>query len=136
MAQCMTSETSDMTKYHYYTDKSDTTAYTDYDALPRSSSLSTLQLSNTSFVNNNNNHNHTNNNSTSLLQPFMEYGNVNRQPFGNSISEHHGSRRSLLNARKEQARLQAATTFEQAISGQPKYRTQKLALISNFELEN
>jgi hypothetical protein len=57
-------------------------------------------------------------------------------PYDNTITEHHGSRRLLMMARKEQAKLQASVGFESATAGIPKFRAQKLALISNFSLEN
>ena len=120
MSQCMVGETPEVKKYHYYSNKSDTTAYTDYDALPRPTFTSTSIQQPV----------------TTTLTPFLEYGDVTRQPFGNTISDHHGSRRSLMNSWKEQARLSATTSFETVINQEPKYHNKRFALISNFAVEN
>lgn len=116
MTQCMANESTEMARSHFYNDKFDTVAFTDFDAVPRSqltmnwtSSSPTLELK-------------------TSIQSSPAYGNM--------ITEHHGSRRLLLMARKEQAKLQASIRFESATAGQPKYRAQKLALISDFKLEN
>jgi hypothetical protein len=118
ITRCMANENIEMARCHYYNDKSDTIAFTDYDAMPRRSQV-TMQWSSSS--------------------PYLEQRESITQtlpPYGDSSPEHRGSRRLLLLARKEQAKLQASTRFESVAAGLPKFRAQKLALISNSSLEN
>jgi hypothetical protein len=121
MARCMANENSEMAKCHFYNEKADTVAFTDYDAMPRSTSQFSLRWSSSSP-------------SLEKRESAQSFSTV--PPYGNTMTEHHGSRRLLMMARKEQAKLQATVRFESANAGVPKFRAQKLALISDFSIEN
>lgn len=112
----MANESTEMANCHFYNEKSDTVAFTDYDAMPRSQATMNWSLSSPSLQ---------------QREPMRSL-----PPYGNSITEHRGSRRLLMMARKEQAKQQASVVFETATAGAPKFRAHKLALISNFALEN
>lgn len=121
MSSCMKNETNQMKQLHYYNDKSDTAAYTDFDGIPRRAGNNLMSIVGSGST-------WTEGGSGIFQRTLPSYGN--------SIAEHQGSRRQLVLARKEMARQQAASSFNSATSNLVSYRNQRVALISNFEVEN
>jgi hypothetical protein len=93
MLGCMSTVHTNLTKHNYYTNKMDTTAWNDFDAVPRGAETQRDR-------------------------------------------QHHGSRRRLLESRKSQARAEGADAHQQATSKVKTILNHRIALISNFALEN
>lgn len=93
MLGCMDTVHTDLTKHNFYTNKMDTTAWNDFDAVPRGAET----------------------------QRDMN---------------HHGSRRRLLESRKAQARAEGANGHHHAMLNVKTIPNHRIALISNFALEN
>lgn len=91
MVACMNSSNPRLTKHNFYSNQFDTTAYSNFEAIPYQRG-STLQ--------------------------------------------HNGSQRALMLQRREAMQREASEKFEKVVSKQPKYRTAKISLISNYALEN
>jgi hypothetical protein len=91
MIACMNSSNPELTKHNFYSNQYDTTAYSNFEAIPYKRG-STLQ--------------------------------------------HNGSQRALMLQRREAMQREASERFEKVVSRQPKYRTTKISLISNYALEN
>jgi hypothetical protein len=126
MARCMAGDRPELTKFNFYNNKYDTTAWNDFEAVPRQRFL-------------------VSSNPRLAQAQAQARGHGDAPPHaslysgdlrGSDLIHHNGSRKQLLRARKEATQMVEIERFEAAFCGRPQYRTKKLALISDFQYEN
>lgn len=144
IADCMSLQCEDLTKFNYYTNKFDTTAWNDFDAIPRSMTAYPPKSNSVGVITRDTMPNNpifaeintigatsTNKNST-LFTTSTSAHNI----FGNN-ENHGGSRNRLLFMRKQQVIEGNQTKLDIADSLKgPGMNTRRMNLITNVEIEN